>query len=70
MKVDKLTAGRVFGMDERLEAPLFQRPYVWTEERNWVPLWDSTQELAEKRKAGATIRPHFLGAVVLDQLRT
>ena len=32
MKVDKLTLERIFERDERLEAPLFQRPYVWKQE--------------------------------------
>src|SRR5450756_1549037 len=41
MKVDKLALGRVFDRTERLEAPLFQRPYVWNEDDNWVPLWDA-----------------------------
>ena len=40
MKVDKLTLVTVFDRTQRLEAPLFQRPYVWNEDRNWVPLWD------------------------------
>jgi uncharacterized protein with ParB-like and HNH nuclease domain len=70
MKVDKLTLGRVFDRTERLEAPLFQRPYVWNEERNWIPLWESTRAVAEHRLAGRAVRPHFLGAIVMDQLRT
>lgn len=70
MKVDKLTLVTVFDRTERLEAPLFQRPYVWNEERNWVPLWDSIKEVAEHKIAGRPNRPHFLGAVVMDQLRT
>ncbi len=70
MKVDKLTLVTVFDRTERLEAPLFQRPYVWNEERNWIPLWDSIKEVAEHKIAGRTNRPHFLGAVVMDQLRT
>ena len=49
MKVDKLTLVRVFDRTERLEAPLFQRPYVWKEEENWVPLWESIREVADHR---------------------
>jgi uncharacterized protein with ParB-like and HNH nuclease domain len=33
MKVDKLNLERVFERTERLEAPLFQRPYVWQQKR-------------------------------------
>jgi hypothetical protein len=70
MKVDKLTLERIFERDERLEAPLFQRPYVWKREENWTPLWESTRSVAEKRLAGMPTRPHFLGAIVLDQVKT
>jgi uncharacterized protein with ParB-like and HNH nuclease domain len=70
MKVDKLTLGRIFDHTERFEAPLFQRPYVWVEDRNWVPLWDSVKDLLDHRLAERAVRPHFLGAIVLDQLRT
>ena len=68
MRVDKLTIGRIFDPTERLEAPLFQRPYVWDEERNWIPMWDSIQGVADGVLAVQQARPHFLGAIVLDQL--
>lgn len=70
MKVDKLNIGKAFDMTERLEAPLFQRPYVWEEEKNWTPLWDAIRPIAERRAKGEHIRPHFLGAIVLDQVET
>ena len=70
MKVDKLTVGKIFDTTERLEAPLFQRPYVWEQEPNWAPLWESIRVIAEKRLHGDFGRPHFLGAIVLDQLPT
>lgn len=70
MRADKLTVNGLFDPTERREAPLFQRPYVWKQKENWEPLWDSIRAVAEKRLAGAPVRPHFLGAVVLDQLRT
>jgi hypothetical protein len=70
MKVDKLNLERVFERAERLEAPLFQRPYVWKLAPNWKPLWDSTQMVAERRLEGRPIHPHFLGTIVLDQLNT
>lgn len=70
MKVDKLTVGKVFDATERLEAPLFQRPYVWEEDHNWGPLWEAIRSLADKHFANVTVRPHFLGAIVLDQLAT
>jgi len=70
MRVDKLTLERIFERTERLEAPLFQRPYVWKQVRNWVPLWEAIKQVAEARLAGMTPRPCFLGAIVLDQLKT
>ena len=70
MKVDKLTVGKIFDTTERLEAPLFQRPYVWEQESNWTPLWEAIRVIAEKRLHGQFGRPHFLGAIVLDQLPT
>jgi uncharacterized protein with ParB-like and HNH nuclease domain len=70
MKAAKLTVNGLFDPNERREAPLFQRPYVWKEESNWEPLWESVKSLAEKRVVGKGLRPHFLGTVVLDQLRT
>jgi hypothetical protein len=70
MKADKLTVNGLFDPNERREAPLFQRPYVWKQEDNWEPLWESIKALAEKRLTESRVHPHFLGTVVLDQLRT
>lgn len=70
MRVDKLTLERIFERTERLEAPLFQRPYVWKQERNWQPLWDAIKKVADARLADKPSRPCFLGAIVLDQIKT
>jgi uncharacterized protein with ParB-like and HNH nuclease domain len=70
MKADKLTVNRIFDRTERVEAPLFQRPYVWKEEGNWKPLWESLQAISYKRLNNAPVRPHFMGTIVLDQLET
>ncbi|HET6230830.1 MAG TPA: DUF262 domain-containing protein [Longimicrobiaceae bacterium] len=70
MNAIKQTLGRIFGQSLRLVAPVFQRPYVWKKEANWQPIWDAVTDVAERRLAGDNVRPHFLGAVVLDQLRT
>jgi len=68
MDVNKRSIEQIFDPTTQLEAPLFQRPYVWRQQRNWQPLWESIQALADKRAEGSTPRPHFLGTVVLDQL--
>lgn len=62
--------GTIFDMNMRIVAPLFQRPYVWNEEKNWDPLWEAIREVADGRLATDTVRPRFLGAIVLDQLST
>ena len=47
--------------------PLFQRPYVWNEENQWVPLWQDVRRMAELRLDNPTsTATHFLGAVVLQ----
>ena len=67
MKVDALSIGQIFGQDRRLVVPLFQRPYVWKREEQWEPLWEDIRRLADRVFAGETPRPHFLGAIVLEQ---
>ena len=52
---------------QRLLVPLFQRPYVWSKERQWEPLWQDVRRVAE-RLLGGFESNHFLGAVVLQQL--
>ncbi len=70
MNVNKLTLKKIFDTTERLEAPMFQRPYVWTKEKNWEPLLEAILSLAEQLLSGNKPRPHFLGTLVLDQLKT
>lgn len=70
MDARKVSLERVFASDERLEAPLFQRPYVWNQHKNWEPLWESVQAVADRNLAKQTVYPHFLGTVVLDQVQT
>lgn len=59
---------RIFDQTVTYQVPLFQRPYVWDRENNWEPLWDDIQSLLDKHLRRANIHPHFLGAVVLEQL--
>lgn len=58
----------IFEKKLHLEVPLFQRQYVWSEDKHWAPLWDDvcrkfTEYLEGRKDAPA----HFLGALVLDQ---
>lgn len=57
------------------EIPPFQRPYVWTEEDQWQPLWDDIARVSEALlEVGdnltelAALPSHFLGAIVVKQL--
>ncbi len=62
--------------------PTFQRPYVWTHDEQWEPLWNDVRNLAETYleefercgnnhvQAEQRTQPHFLGAVVLQQVPT
>jgi len=53
------------------EIPPFQRPYVWSEEDQWQPLWDDILRVANtiidfpEASEQNESRSHFLGAVVL-----
>lgn len=69
MQADRIDLYRLFDPSVTYVAPLFQRPYVWTRSDNWEPLWTAALGVAEQRLSGADpIRPHFMGAVVLNQL--
>jgi hypothetical protein len=58
-------------MPQRLVVPLFQRPYVWNEEHQWEPLWSDVVRVAERLLSQPHQKhfPHFLGAVVLQQVQ-
>ncbi|WP_281280700.1 DUF4268 domain-containing protein [Arenimonas terrae] len=57
---------------QRLLVPLFQRPYVWNEEMQWEPLWKDLVRVADRviQKPLEAQLPHFLGAVVLQQMQS
>jgi uncharacterized protein with ParB-like and HNH nuclease domain len=40
MDANALSLLDIFGKKLRLEVPLFQRQYVWTQEEQWIPLWE------------------------------
>lgn len=70
MRADPYDVKTVFGFERQLFAPLFQRPYVWEEDKQWNPFWEDIRRVAEELLAGREgCKPHFLGAVVLDQMR-
>ncbi len=85
MKADTRTLQGVLHGDRQFIVPVYQRPYVWTQEKQWQPLWEDVEStinrLAEARSDGfdklldaaaadAFAAPHFLGAVVIEQAPT
>ena len=71
METQVRTPQAIFMQPQRLIVPLFQRPYVWTRENQWEPLWDDVRRVAERLLAEPNHLhpPHFLGAVVLQQVQ-
>lgn len=69
MKPDTHTLQELFERDVRYVCPLYQRPYVWSEEDQWAPLWDDVAALLQHQESGdpSGLWSHFLGAIVLDQ---
>lgn len=83
MKADTLTLKQVFSKDIRYVVPMFQRPYVWNQTKHWEPLWEDIRTTAERLMRAQSdsampssppfneaVTPHFLGAIVLDQIPT
>ena len=48
MKADAVSILAIFEKKLRLEVPLFQRQYVWNQERQWGPLWDDISRYIKK----------------------
>ena len=77
-----LSPKALFQKDIRYTVPAFQRRYVWTQDRQWEPLWEDVRNTAEDylekldRSNGDGIKAeqetvrHFLGAVVVQQVNT
>ncbi|SMD23909.1 DUF262 domain-containing protein [Lentzea albidocapillata] len=77
MQAHTHTPAIIFGHHIRYVVPLFQRPYVWTEDDQWQPLWEDIRTLTERlldapptAYGAPPLPPHFLGAIVLDQQTT
>ncbi len=71
MKADAWAPKALFDSAVQYEIPVFQRPYVWSEEDQWSPLWRDVQRLADKVIAAGdsadaltAVGVHFLGAIV------
>jgi len=70
MKADTVDLAAIFGQAIHYVVPLYQRPYVWTREAQWEPLWEDIRSVADRQIDATPANdniPHFLGAVVLEQ---
>ena len=69
MKTNLQRPQRLFVQPVRYEIPAFQRRYVWKQEEQWEPLWGDVEELAQSIMEEGRTEPHFMGAVVLQQMQ-
>ncbi len=70
MQPTYIPISQVFSHDQRFTVPLFQRPYVWSQQDQWEPLWDDLLGVLhrlKRREGSANVASHFLGTVVLEQ---
>jgi len=70
MKAYTRSVLHLFDGKRRYMVPLFQRHYVWTQDRQWEPLWDDIVRMADRAGTRPEGPPHFMGAIVIDQIRT
>ena len=66
VRSETITVEQLFQNRRQYCVPFYQRPFVWTLEDQWEPLWEDIRAKADARLAGGRFTPHFLGAVVLD----
>lgn len=73
MQSKPLSIYELFDHKRRYIVPLFQRQYVWNQETQWEPLWEDIRSKAVAhldRHSDDKVAPHFLGALVLNQVQT
>jgi hypothetical protein len=83
MNADTVNIRTILSFERRYVVPTFQRDYEWTKDDQWALLFEDLEAVAARlkearrsatakgeiaSKAEARVTPHFLGAVVLDQL--
>ena len=57
----------LFKLPVSYRIPQFQRPYAWKQDSQWKPLWNDIAACAKRSLAGEELRPHFMGAIVLQR---
>lgn len=75
METHKTALFDLFRRERQYCVPLFQRPYVWRQGKQWGPLWadviDRGRAVLDHGQAArrdSVIRNHFLGAIVTRRL--
>ena len=68
MEANARNLEKIFESAVQYQCPLFQRPYVWTEDKGWQELWEDIEDLLYKQLIRGSVHPHFMGAAVLEQL--
>lgn len=49
VKADTVDLAAIFGKPVHYVVPLYQRPYVWTKDLQWEPLWQDVREVADRQ---------------------
>ncbi|TDT86828.1 DUF262 domain-containing protein [Pseudodesulfovibrio indicus] len=70
MEANALSLSLIFSHTVQYRAPLFQRPYVWSEKEQWELLWSDLAQLSDPASELQSVLPYFMGAVVLEQLES
>ena len=66
METNVRTPLDIFNLPQHLVVPLFQRPYVWDETEQWLPLWQDLPNSEHRLNDPYSSATHFLGAVVVQ----
>lgn len=75
MEANVESAATLFADPGQYVIPIYQRPYVWDEVKQWQPLWEDIERVAEGdlRRPGSASQgsapDHFLGALVFQEQR-
>ena len=70
METSIQTPQSIFFKIVRYDVPVFQRPYIWTQDDQWEPLWEDASGIAGVLLEGNDVNRHFMGAIVLQQHST
>lgn len=70
MEANVESAVTLFADPGQYVIPIYQRPYVWDEVKQWQPLWEDIERVAEGELGRPGSAPdHFLGALVFQDQR-